>query len=91
MSKIKWDGVTIRPKGKTRPLAVHIGRKIWELRESRQWSMRTSAEKCGVSLPFFCDMENGKQCPGAETLLKLSNGFDVAIELWFNGFPGYDV
>lgn len=85
MARIAWHGA--KPTARhASPLAEHIGRKIFELRQQKQWSMTVASEKCGISKTFFCDMENGKTTPGAETLLSLSIGFNVSVQVFFDGF-----
>jgi transcriptional regulator with XRE-family HTH domain len=85
MGRISWHGGSASTRVKS-PLAEHIGKQILKVRDKRQISMREAAEMCGVSLTFFCDMENGKTIPGADTLLKLSNGFGTGVSYWFKGF-----
>lgn len=67
-------------------LAEHIGQQILKARQKLQWSMEKACIECGISKAFFCDMENGKTTPGADTLLKLSKGFGVSVNHFFKGF-----
>lgn len=87
MGRIKWHGAEASNR-KHSPLAEHIGGQILKVRDLRQVSMRDAATLCTLSVAFFCDMENGKTLPGADTLLKLSRGFVVPVEYWFDGFEG---
>lgn len=86
MGRISWHGGTVSARVKS-PLAEHIGKQILKARQKRQWTMDRACEVCGLSKAFFCDMENGKTIPGADTLLKLSNGFETSVNYWFKGFP----
>lgn len=85
MGRISWHGAKT-PTRTHSPLAVHIGGKILKLRNKKQISMRYAADHCNLSLAFFCDMENGKTLPGADTLLKMSKAFGVSVNYWFAGF-----
>lgn len=85
MGRIKWHGATVSNRTHS-PLAAHIGGQIFKVRELRQISMRDAATRCNLSVAFFCDMENGKTLPGADTLLKLAQGFSCGVEYFFEGF-----
>jgi len=85
MGRISWHGGTASARVKS-PLAEHIGKQILKARQKQQLTMSQACELCGISKAFFCDMENGKTIPGADTLLKLSSGFKMSVSYWFKGY-----
>lgn len=88
MGRIVWHGGSATAR-KLSPLAEHIGRQLLLLRAEKQISMRDAAKKAGLSVAFFCDMENGKTLAGADTLVKLSRAFGVPVGHWFIGFEEF--
>lgn len=89
MGRVSWHGGQPSNRVKS-PLAEHIGKQILKMRQKKQLTMAQACNQCGLSQAFFCDMENGKTVPGADTLLKLSNGFDIGVSYWFKGFKVAD-
>lgn len=87
MARISWHGAIAKHEPAS-PLAAHIGRQMHALRQKRQITQRAAAAAAGLSVAFYCDLENGKRCPGAETLWKLSASWDVPVGYWFRGFKG---
>jgi len=85
MGRIAWHGKK-KPKEPQSELTAHIGSQLFKLRQKRQIPMRTVAEEAGLSAAFVCDLENGLREPGATTLLKLSEAFDVPVAYWFAGY-----
>lgn len=67
-------------------MAEHIGKKLLALRQKHQLTLKHLATDLKMSPAFLCDMENGKQCPGAETLWKLAKRFGVGVEFFFDGY-----
>jgi transcriptional regulator with XRE-family HTH domain len=88
MGRITWRGQKreIVPKS---ALAAHIGQKLLGLRQKHQLALRHLAADLKMSQAFLCDMENGRQCPGAETLWKLAKRFDVSVAFFFHGFTDH--
>lgn len=88
MGRITWNSANTTTYSHTpsSPLAQHIGEQLRRQREKLQITIRDVHEKTGLSAAFVCDMENGKQCPGAETLWRLSKALGVPVSYWFKKF-----
>ena len=88
MGRIVWNGRKrdVVPRS---PLAAHIGKKLLGLRQKHQLTFRHLAADMKMSQAFLCEIENGRQCPGAETLWKLAKRFDVSVAFFFHGFTDY--
>jgi len=69
-------------------LSQHIGDQLLKARRKRDVTMRQVADGAGLSPTFVCDLENGRMSPGAETLWRLSQYFEVPIGYWFKGYTG---
>jgi transcriptional regulator with XRE-family HTH domain len=67
-------------------LAQHIGSQLLKLRQRDLMTMRTVADKTGISNAFVCQLENGQSVPGADTLWKLAKCFNVPIGYFFKGY-----
>lgn len=57
-----------------------FGEKIRKLREDLDFSLRTVAEKIGVSAAFLSDVELGRRFPSADTLKLLAKELKVSAE-----------
>lgn len=58
---------------------ITFGDYIKEKRKEKGWSLRTMAQKLGISLTYLADVENGKRYAfPKETLLLLTNIFDIS-------------
>ena len=53
------------------PLAERIGQRLKARRKELGLSLRALGERTELSLPFLSDVCNGKQLPGAGSLLRL--------------------
>jgi transcriptional regulator with XRE-family HTH domain len=76
----------IKSRPKHSPLAEHIGLQLIKQRDKLRLTKSAAAQKCKLSRDFFCNLENGKTLPGADTLLKLTQAFGVPVWYWFAGF-----
>ena len=57
----------------------NLGEKIFRLRTSEGMSLRDLAAKSGVSNPFICQLETGKQRnPSISTLFHLAKGLEIS-------------
>ena len=84
MGSVRRKGVS--KKKKRSPLAEHIGNQLLKCRQGKQLAMRKLAKISGLSVSFVCDLENGIMQPSAETIWRLSEALDVAVNYWFDGF-----
>lgn len=58
---------------------MDVGTNIKNLRNHKGLSRREVAEISGVSAIYLAEIEYGKKTPTIETLLKLSNAFNVTV------------
>ena len=63
---------------------LEIGKKIKQLRESRDWKKGTLATKAGVSPGYIYDLEKGIKCPTVETLDAICFAFGITLEDFFS-------
>jgi transcriptional regulator with XRE-family HTH domain len=77
-----------RREGKLHGLAVHVGRRILELRQRDGVTMRDVSNGTKLSNAFICQLENGQSQPSAETLWALAQYFKVPVGFFFEGYDG---
>lgn len=67
------------------PLEIRkkIGRTIVELRKTRGVSQMQICEYSGLSQKYISDIENGKRNLGIDTIVMLSNFFNISIGDFF--------
>lgn len=53
---------------------------LWQVRQSKNMSIRALAEKSGVSKSEIADIENGAKIPRVDTLCMLAVALDVKVE-----------
>lgn len=68
-----------------------IALKLKELREKFDYSLQELAEQIGVAKQSIYKFENGIVNPSNETLLKISNVFNVSFSYFFESQKTYDV
>ncbi|CCY62571.1 transcriptional regulator XRE family [Clostridium sp. CAG:967] len=54
-----------------------LGKRIKEIRLRRKYTQEKLAEMSNIEIPSLSNIENGKNYPNSETLLKISNALDV--------------
>src|SRR5215470_17913857 len=64
-------------------ISVDVGKRLNELREMRNISMRTLATKSGLSANALSMIERGKTSPSVSTLYKLADALGVSITAFF--------
>lgn len=64
-------------------IRVKIGRTIVELRRTRGISQRQICEYSGLSQKYISDIENGKRNLGIDTIVMLTNFFNISIGDFF--------
>lgn len=57
-----------------------IGNKIKELRDEKGWSQKKLAEELSIHPVNMTKLEHGKNMPSADTLIRLSEIFNVSID-----------
>lgn len=60
-----------------------IGRTISEMRKARGISQQKICEYSGLSQKYISDIENGKRNLGIDTIVMLSNFFNISIGDFF--------
>jgi transcriptional regulator with XRE-family HTH domain len=63
-----------------------FGRRIRELRQDRELSLRELAKKLEISAPFLSDIELGKRYPSEDVLASMARELGVSLE----GLRTYD-
>lgn len=58
-----------------------LGAVLREARERKRMTMREAAEKCGVTAPYWCDLEHDRRAPSPEMLTKLAALLDTSPAL----------
>lgn len=58
-------------------------REIQRQRKVRQWTLKTLAERSGLSVSYISDIEHGRTTPSFETLDKLATAFDMSANELF--------
>ena len=87
--RIAWHGAAPRKKpapGKRGEIATHVGKRIHQLRQEQQVSMRAVANGTGMSNAFICQLENGQSVPTVHTLWRLAGFFGVTMDFFMEGF-----
>ena len=64
-------------------VSVDVGSRLRELRELRGISMRSLAEKSGLSANALSMIERGKTSPSVSTLYKLADALGISITAFF--------
>lgn len=58
---------------------LHVGRKIRDLREEHNMSLRALANRCGLSINAISRIERGENSPTVNSLQRLADGLGVSI------------
>lgn len=61
--------------------------RIKDLRKDRGWTGDTLAGKVGITKGYVSEIETGKKTPGAATLIRLAEAFDIKVGELFEGDP----
>jgi transcriptional regulator with XRE-family HTH domain len=69
-------------------LSVDVGKRLHELREAREISMRALAARSGLSANALSMIERGRTSPSVSTLYKLAEALGVPVTEFFA--PGVD-
>ena len=56
-----------------------LGKKIKDLRQEKDLSLRELAARVKISPPFLSDIENDKRMPGADTLEELASQLSIDV------------
>src|SRR5512143_605161 len=62
---------------------VNVGRRLRELRNERDLSIRALAERSGLNVNTFSLIENGKTSPSVSTLQQIAAALEVPITAFF--------
>lgn len=61
-------------------LKIDVGERICKRREELHLSRDSLAEKAEISVPFLCDIENGKKSPSLYVFQKLAESLDMSAD-----------
>ena len=61
-------------------IEISLGKRLHELRDRADLSLRELAKKVGISGPFLSDIELGRRFPSEEILAKLARALNVSLE-----------
>ncbi|HMB22155.1 MAG TPA: helix-turn-helix domain-containing protein [Anaerolineales bacterium] len=64
-------------------ISVNVGKRLSELREARNISMRALAARSGLSANALSMIERGKASPSVSTLYKLADALGISITSFF--------
>lgn len=65
--------------------AEQLGMRISFLRSQKGWSQLDLSIESGVNKNYICDLENGRRNPSLEILERISNAFNITLEILFKG------
>jgi transcriptional regulator with XRE-family HTH domain len=71
------------PRNNSTPAEVLVGRKLRELRNKQNFSLRALAELSGLNVNTLSLVENGKSSPSVSTLQQLASALKVPIASFF--------
>ena len=60
---------------------MELGKRIAEIRKDHHLTQENLAEICNVTRQTISNWENGKSCPDLETLVLISDTFDVSLDV----------
>ncbi|PKK39823.1 hypothetical protein ABB02_00877 [Clostridiaceae bacterium JG1575] len=58
---------------------MHVGKKLKELKRSRNKTLASISDETGLSISYVSDIMNERSRPSLEALQKLTKAFDVSI------------
>jgi transcriptional regulator with XRE-family HTH domain len=61
-------------------IEISLGKRLRELRDRADLSLRELAKRVGISGPFLSDIELGRRFPSEEILAKLASALNVPLE-----------
>ena len=61
-------------------IEISLGKRLHELRDRADLSLRELAKRVGFSGPFLSDIELGRRFPSEEILAKLASALNVSLE-----------
>jgi transcriptional regulator with XRE-family HTH domain len=61
-------------------IEISLGKRLHELRDRADLSLRELAKRVGISGPFLSDIELGRRFPSEEILAKLASALNVSLE-----------
>lgn len=66
--------------------AFHVGEKIRAVRERKGYTLRTVAQRAGVSESLISQIERNKVSPAIDTLLSIADALELDLEYLFSGY-----
>jgi transcriptional regulator with XRE-family HTH domain len=71
-----------------RSIDAHLGEAVRRLREQRQFSLRTLAERTGFSASFMSQVENGQASPSISSMERIASALGVTLAEFFQAAQG---
>lgn len=68
-----------------------LGRVVVEMRKTRGISQQQMCDYTGISQKYLSDLENGKRNIGLDTIVMLSNYFNISIGDFFLEVEHFDL
>ncbi len=62
-----------------------VGKRMRAARKAKGWSIRVASPKIGISIPFLCDIENGKANVSANKLHVAAKALGLTMGQLFKG------
>lgn len=67
------------------PLLRRLGWRIRQLREERNWTQESLAEKVGLDRSYIAGIEAGLRNPSVKALAKIARGIGITLSHLFEG------
>lgn len=64
----------------SKPVERAFGRRVREKRQKLGWTLRELSDKCGLTIAFLSDLENGKRGVGLGNAVHLSSVLGVRVQ-----------
>jgi transcriptional regulator with XRE-family HTH domain len=83
----KSSDFKITSRAENEPAEIIVGLKIRDLRNKREYSLRTLADLSGLNINTLSMIENSKSSPSVSTLQQLARALEVPITAFFESEP----
>ena len=66
--------------------SFHVGEKIRAVRERKGYTLKTVAQRAGVSESLVSQIERNRVSPAIDTLLSIADALEIDLEYLFSGY-----
>ncbi len=70
----------------TKKRTFHVGEKIRSVRERKGFTLKTVAQRAGVSESLISQIERNRVSPAIDTLLSIADALEIDLEYLFSGY-----